>query len=186
MKLIPTAIPDVVEIQPVVFDDERGWFLESFNERAFREGLRALGQPAPPVFVQDNHSCSHRGVLRGLHYQLPPHAQGKLVRVVKGSVFDVAVDLRGDSPTFGQHVTAELSADNRKMLWIPVGFAHGFLSLQDDTHMIYKVTDYYARDCETAIRWDDPDLGIAWPDVGGVRLGDKDAKAGGFSAAPQF
>lgn len=186
MKFTPTVIPDVVEIEPAVFADDRGWFMESFNERAFGEGLAVLGQPRPPPFVQDNHSCSHRGVLRGLHYQLPPHAQGKLVRVVTGAVFDVVVDLRRASPHFGRHVSAELTAVNRKVLWIPPGFAHGFLSLQDDTQLIYKVTDYHARDCEAAIRWNDPDLGIAWPDVGGVRLSDKDAKAGSFSAAPKF
>lgn len=163
MKLIPTRIPDVVVIEPTVFGDDRGWFMESFNQARFESELSKLGLPVPRPFVQDNHSCSKAGVLRGLHCQLPPHAQGKLVRVVKGAVFDVAVDVRRGSPTFGQWAGVELSADNRRQLWIPEGFAHGFLTLQDDTHFLYKTTDYYARDAERSVRWDDPAIGIDWP-----------------------
>lgn len=162
MKFIPTAIPDVVVIEPTVFEDERGWFMESFNERRFHQELQKLGLPIPRPFVQDNHSCSKKGVLRGLHYQLPPHAQGKLVRVVSGSAFDVAVDIRPDSPTFGKWVGVELSGNNRKMMWIPEGFAHGFVAMEDDTGFLYKTTDYYARDCERSLLWCDPDIGIEW------------------------
>ena len=177
MKFTPTAIPDVVLIEPVVFEDERGWFMESFNERTFHEGLRQLGLPTPRPFVQDNHSCSHRGVLRGLHYKLPPHPQGKLVRVVRGAAFDVAVDIRAEPPTFGRHIAVELSAENQRMLWIPEGFAHGFVALEDDTHFLYKTTDFYARDCEAAIRWDDPTLGICWPLQQQLTVNAKDAEA---------
>ncbi|MBL8308402.1 MAG: dTDP-4-dehydrorhamnose 3,5-epimerase [Rubrivivax sp.] len=163
MKMLPTRLPGVVIIEPAVFGDDRGWFSESFNEPRFEAALRELGLPVPRRFVQDNHSCSRAGVLRGLHYQLPPHAQGKLVRVVKGAAFDVAVDIRRGSPNFGQWVGVELNAENRRQLWIPEGFAHGFLALEDDTHFLYKTTDTYAKDCERSIRWDDPDIGIAWP-----------------------
>ncbi len=163
MKAQPTAIAGVVLLEPVVFEDGRGWFMESWSRPRFDAALQALGLPAPREFVQDNHSCSRRGVLRGLHYQLPPHAQGKLVRVVRGAAFDVAVDLRAGSPSFGHWVGAELSAANRRLLWIPEGFAHGFLALEDDTEFLYKTTDVYARDCERAIRWDDPAIGIRWP-----------------------
>jgi len=163
VKLTPTKLQGVVLVQPAVFADDRGWFSESFNEARFSAALTELGEPAPARFVQDNHSCSKAGVLRGLHYQLPPHAQGKLVRVVKGAAFDVAVDIRRSSPTFGQWVGFELSASNQLQLWIPAGFAHAFLALQDDTHFLYKTTDYYARDCERAIRWDDAGIGIQWP-----------------------
>ncbi len=163
MKMLPTRLPGVVIIEPAVFGDDRGWFSESFNEPRFEAALRELGLPVPRRFVQDNHSCSRAGVLRGLHYQLPPHAQGKLVRVVKGAAFDVAVDIRRGSPNFGQWVGVELNADSKRQLWIPEGFAHGFLALEDDTHFLYKTTDTYAKDCERSIRWDDPDIGIAWP-----------------------
>ena len=162
MQLLPTPLPGVLIVEPAVFGDERGWFMESFNEARWTAGLAALGLPAPR-FVQDNHSCSQAGVLRGLHHQLPPHAQGKLVRVVQGAAFDVAVDIREGSPTFGQWFGIELNADNRRQLWIPPGFAHGFLALQDNTHFLYKTTDVYARDCERSIRWDDPAIGIHWP-----------------------
>ena len=179
MKFIPTAIPDVVIVEPAVFGDDRGWFMESFNEAKFHQGLMALGQPRPRAFVQDNHSCSKAGVLRGLHYQLPPHPQGKLVRVSKGAAFDVAVDIRRGSPTFGTWVGVELTADNHRQVWIPEGFAHGFMALEDDTHFLYKTTDVYARDCERSIRWDDPEIGIQWPGLAGVALGlaPKDAQA---------
>ena len=163
MKLVPTRLPGVVIVEPAVFADERGWFSESFNEARFNEALADIGLPVPRRFVQDNHSCSKAGVLRGLHYQLPPHAQGKLVRVVQGAAFDVAVDIRRGSPSFGQWVGVQLDADNKRQLWVPEGFAHAFLALQDDTHFLYKTTDIYARDCERSIRWDDPAIGIRWP-----------------------
>jgi dTDP-4-dehydrorhamnose 3,5-epimerase len=187
MKLIPTELPGVVIVEPTVFGDERGWFMESWNQRRFDEALQALGLPPAPAFVQDNHSCSARGVLRGLHYQLPPHAQGKLVRVVRGTAFDVAVDVRRSSPTFGRWVGIELSAANRRQLWIPAGFAHGFLTLEDDTHFLYKTTDFYAKDCERAIRWDDPAIGIAWP-LQGLQplLAPKDATAPTLAEATTF
>ena len=163
MKFTPTAIPDVVIIEPVVFEDERGWFMESFNEQKFHHGLEQLGLPTPRSFVQDNHSCSRKGVLRGLHYQLSPHPQGKLVRVVKGAAYDVAVDIRRASATFGQHVGVQLSAGNHRMLWIPEGFAHGFVALEDDTHFLYKTTDFYHQGSEAAIRWNGLQPQIPWP-----------------------
>ena len=163
MKLLPTTLPGVVVAEPAVFGDERGWFYESHNQARFDAALAALGLPAPRPFVQDNHSCSQAGVLRGLHYQLPPHAQGKLVRVVRGSAYDVAVDIRQGSPSFGRWVGMELSAANLRQMWIPEGFAHGFMALEDDTHFLYKTTDVYAKDCERSIRWDDPAIAIAWP-----------------------
>lgn len=162
MRLLPTALPGVVVVEPAVFADDRGWFMESWNQARFDAALAGLGLPAPRPFVQDNHSCSQAGVLRGLHYQLPPHPQGKLVRVVRGAAFDVAVDIRRGSTTFGQWAGVELSATNRRQLWIPEGFAHGFLALEDDTHFLYKTTDVYAKTCERAIRWDDPAIGIRW------------------------
>jgi len=187
MKLIPTRIPDVVIIEPAVFGDDRGWFMESFNQQRFVAELAKLGLPAPRPFVQDNHSCSKKGVLRGLHYQLPPSAQGKLVRVVQGAAFDVAVDIRRGSPTFGQWAGVELSPQNNRQLWVPEGFAHGFLALTDDTHFLYKTTDVYAKDCERAIVWDDPDLGIDWP-LGGMspNLAAKDAQAPRLKDADYF
>ena len=180
MRLLPTELPGVVIVEPAVFADDRGWFMESWNQARFDAALKAMGLPAPRPFVQDNHSCSRAGVLRGLHYQLPPHAQGKLVRVVAGAAFDVAVDLRRGSPTFGRWTGAELSAANRRQLWIPEGFAHGFVALADDTHFLYKTTDVYAKDCERSLRWDDPALGIHWPLPAGMRaplLAPKDAAA---------
>lgn len=186
MKLTQTAIPDVVLIEPAVFEDERGWFMESFNEQRFHAELEKLGLPTPRPFVQDNHSCSQKGVLRGLHYQLPPHAQGKLVRVTQGAAFDVAVDIRKGSPTFGQWVGAELSSRNKHMLWIPEGFAHGFVALEDNTHFLYKTTDYYAKDCERAIKWDDPELGIDWPDADAFKISMKDHGACNLAQAVFF
>jgi dTDP-4-dehydrorhamnose 3,5-epimerase len=158
MKVIQTAIPDVLLIEPKVFGDARGFFFESYNQKVFREttGLDI-------DFVQDNHSKSAKGVLRGLHYQLPPKAQGKLVRVVQGEVFDVAVDIRKGSATFGQWVGDILSADNKRQLWIPPGFAHGFVTLSETAEFLYKTTDYYAPEHERCIRWDDPAIGIRWP-----------------------
>lgn len=163
MNVIRTALPDVLIIEPQVFEDDRGWFVESYNERAFHRALNDLGFEAPKSLMQDNRSLSRRGVLRGLHYQRAPHAQDKLVSVTQGAIFDVAVDIRKDSATYGKWVGVELSASNRRMLWVPAGFAHGFLSLQDDTQVHYKVNDYYARDCEGSINWADPQLAIDWP-----------------------
>ena len=177
MKFTATRLPEVVLIEPTVFGDDRGWFMETFSAPKFAQGLASLGLPAPRPFVQENESASRRGVLRGLHYQLPPHAQGKLVRVVQGAVFDVAVDIRRGSPTCGQWVGTELSDANRLQLWIPEGFAHGFVALQEDTRFLYRTTDVYARDCERAIRWDDAEIGIAWPRTGAPVLAAKDAAA---------
>lgn len=177
MKLSQTSIPDVVIIEPKVFSDERGWFLESFNEPVFHEALRQLELLIPRAFIQDNHSCSQKGVIRGLHYQLPPHAQGKLVRVTRGSAYDVVVDIRRESATFGQWVGVELSERNHRMLWIPEGFAHGFVALEDDTHFLYKTTDVYHQASERSIRWDDPEIGITWPVVQDALISAKDAAA---------
>ena len=157
MKVIPTEIPDVLIIEPQVYGDDRGFFLESFNQKDFREktGVNT-------TFVQDNHSMSLKNVLRGLHYQIP-NPQGKLVRVVNGSVFDVAVDARQSSPTFGQWVSCVLSAENKRIFWVPEGFAHGFLVLSDRAEFLYKTTNYYYPKYEKTISWNDADLGIDWP-----------------------
>ena len=184
MKLTLTPIPGVVIVEPQVFSDDRGWFMETFNEPRFHAELAKLGLHAPRPFVQDNHSCSKAGVLRGLHYQVAPHAQGKLVRVVNGAAWDVAVDIRPGSPTRGQWFGLELTADNRRQLWIPEGLAHGFLALEDDTHFLYKTTDVYAKDCERAIVWNDPTLAIDWPldqAIGVPVVAPKDAAAPTFS-----
>ncbi|CAG8871242.1 hypothetical protein PS627_04365 [Pseudomonas fluorescens] len=180
MKLLPTRLPGVVIIEPSVFGDDRGWFMESFNEPVFHSRLRALGLPHPRPFVQDNHSCSQKGVLRGLHFQNAPHAQGKLVRVVKGSVWDVAVDIRKGSPTYGQWVGEELSASNQRMMWIPEGFAHGFVALEDDTHFLYKTTDVYSKESEGSLAWDDADLAIEWPEICEKIVSEKDQHASSF------
>ena len=156
---LPLAGP--LLITPRVFGDDRGFFFESWNQRAFAAALEADGQPVPE-FVQDNHSRSSQGVLRGLHYQLPPHPQGKLVRCVLGEIFDVVVDIRRGSATFGQWVGACLSAANHQQLWVPAGFAHGFFTLSEHAEVLYKTTDFWSRDCERAIRWDDPQLAISW------------------------
>jgi dTDP-4-dehydrorhamnose 3,5-epimerase len=177
MKVTPLAIPDVLLIDPKVFGDDRGFFYESFNQQAFNA---ATG--LSPAFLQDNHSKSVRNVLRGLHYQLPPRAQGKLVRVVAGAVFDVAVDIRKDSPTFGRWVAETLSAENKKQLWIPAGFAHGFLVVSDSAEFLYKTTDYYSPAHERSIAWDDPALAINWPALGQPSLSPKDAAAPPLSA----
>ena len=170
MQAIRQSIPDVVLIEPKVFGDSRGFFYESFNQQAF---LAATGVQCD--FVQDNHSRSSQGVLRGLHYQLPPRAQGKLVRVVRGAVFDVAVDIRKGSPTFGQWVGALLTEDNHRQLWVPPGLAHGFLVLSESADFLYKTTDYYSPEHERCIRWDDPQLAIAWPSVeAAIQLSAKD------------
>lgn len=173
MKFEKTAIEGVLVIEPRVFGDERGFFMESFSQRLFDE---AVGTPVS--FVQDNHSRSAKGVLRGLHFQKAPHAQGKLVRVTAGAVFDVAVDIRPGSATFGKWVGEVLSAENHRQLWIPAGLAHGFLVLTDSADFLYKTTAYYAPQSEGSVRWDDPTLDIAWPDVGGPpQLSAKDAAA---------
>lgn len=182
MKFTPLAIPDVFLIEPKVFGDERGFFLESFRQDLFNQ---ATGTNY--AFIQDNHSRSSRGVLRGLHYQLPPHAQGKLVRVICGAVFDVAVDIRRSSPTFGQWVGAELSAENHRQLWIPPGFAHGFVVLSDTADFVYKTTAYYAPESDRGLLWNDPDIAIAWPDLGQLPLiSAKDAASKSFREAEVF
>ena len=168
MIITPTALPDVLLIEPKVFGDARGFFFESYNRHAFAE---AAGLDVD--FVQDNHSRSAQGVLRGLHYQIQ-QPQGKLVRVVAGAVFDVAVDIRKASPTFGQWLGIELSAENKKMIWVPPGFAHGFLVLSESAEFLYKTTDYYAPSHERAIAWNDPDIGIAWPLAAAPLLSAKD------------
>ncbi len=164
MKVIATAIPDVMILEPKVFGDARGFFMESFNEKIFRE-LTGVTLP----FVQDNHSRSGRGVLRGLHYQVR-QPQGKLVRVVRGAVFDVAVDIRRASPSFGRWVGVELSEDNNRQLWVPPGFAHGFLVLTESADFLYKTTDYYAPEHERCLLWNDPAVGVQWPTVDGAPL----------------
>lgn len=181
MKTQALRIPGVVVFTPTVFGDERGLFMESYNARAFAE---AIGYE--PEFVQDNHSKSQRGVLRGLHYQLAPHAQGKLVRVVTGAVFDVAVDLRRRSSTFGQWVGQVLSADNRHQLWIPPGFAHGFLTLTDTADFLYKTTAYYAPASERAVVWNDPSIGIEWPIAGEPLVSEKDREGMALGEAEVF
>lgn len=177
MKATRLAIPEVVLLEPKVFGDSRGFFYESYNERVFREATGVA-----PRFVQDNHSRSARGVLRGLHYQVR-QPQGKLVRVARGAVFDVAVDVRRGSPTFGRWVGAELSEENQRQLWVPEGFAHGFLVLSESADFLYKTTDYYAPEHERSIAWNDPGIGIAWPLQGAPQLSAKDQAAGGLAAA---
>ncbi len=181
MDVISTCIPDVKIIKPKVFGDERGYFYESFNQKAFEE---ALGQKVE--FVQDNHSYSLQGTLRGLHYQIPPHSQGKLVRVTRGEVFDVAVDIRRNSPTFGQWVGEYLSRDNKHQLWVPPGFAHGFYVTTKEAEFQYKCTEYYAPDCERSIRWDDETLAVDWPTLGEPLVSPKDTEAINFASAEVF
>jgi dTDP-4-dehydrorhamnose 3,5-epimerase len=181
VKVVPTSIRDVLVIEPRVFGDARGFFFESFNRKALEA---AVGRPLD--FVQDNHSLSTRNVLRGLHYQLP-HPQGKLVRVARGEVFDVVVDLRRGSPTFGRWAGEILSAENRRQLWIPEGFAHGFLVLSAEAELLYKTTDYWHQEAEHCIRWDDRDLAIGWP-LGGSApvVSSKDAAGASLREAPTF
>lgn len=176
MNVIKTTIPDVLIFEPKVFGDERGFFFESFNHKLFEE---AVGYPV--TFVQDNHSKSSKGVLRGLHYQLLPHAQGKLVRCVVGEVFDVAVDIRKRSLTFGQWVGVNLSAENKHQLWIPEGFAHGFITLSETAEILYKTTNYYHPESEGAISWDDTTLNVTWP-LSDIILSKKDQAARPFSS----
>jgi dTDP-4-dehydrorhamnose 3,5-epimerase len=180
VQVVRTAIPEVLIIEPIVFADARGYFFESFNKRAF---ARFVGFELD--FVQDNHSRSSKGVLRGLHYQIQ-QPQGKLVRVVRGSVFDVAVDVRRSSPTFGRWVGTELSEDNHRQMWVPPGFAHGFLVTSDSADYLYKTTDYYSPDCECCIAWDDPAIGIRWPLVGAPVLSDKDQRGESLSQAKVY
>lgn len=174
MNVIATALPEVLIFEPRVFADERGWFMESYNQAVFE---KAVGYAVP--FMQDNHSCSKRGVLRGLHFQLPPYAQGKLVRATQGKVWDVAVDIRQSSPTFGQWVGVELSAENRRQLWIPPGFAHGFITLSETAEFLYKTTALYNKESEGAVVWNDPQLAIQWPEIAqaDIILAEKDAAA---------
>lgn len=180
MNIIPTSIPDVLILEPQIFQDSRGFFLESYNQKIFTEktGLN-------PNFVQDNHSKSEYNVLRGLHYQII-QPQGKLVRVIAGKIFDVAVDIRKNSPTFGQWVGYELSAENKLQMWIPIGFAHGFLVLSETAEVIYKTTDYYAPGGDRSILWNDPDLDIKWPLQQPPILSAKDEKAATFKNAEVY
>lgn len=180
MQVISTMIPDVLVLEPKIFGDARGFFFESYNRRVF-----AKTTGFDPEFVQDNHSCSERGVLRGLHYQIR-QPQGKLIRVVAGEVFDVAVDLRKNSPTFGKWVGEILSADNKRMMWVPEGFAHGFLVLSEQAEFLYKTTDYYAPEYERCIQWDDPALAIDWPLHSAPRLSAKDTQGIPFADAEIF
>lgn len=181
MRVETTKINGLLILHPKIFGDERGWFMESFNQQCFEDALKALNLPIP-TFVQDNHSCSQKGVLRGLHFQREPYAQGKLVRVVQGRAWDVAVDIRPESETYGEWVGVELSAENKTMFWIPEGFAHGFLALEDNTQFLYKTTNYYNKESEGAIIWKDPKLKITWPmhDVREVLVSKKDLEAAPF------
>jgi dTDP-4-dehydrorhamnose 3,5-epimerase len=181
VKITPLRLAGVLLIEPRIFEDSRGWFYESFNARAF-----ATATGLDVTFVQDNHSLSAKGVLRGLHYQLPPAAQDKLVRVLAGSVLDVAIDVRKSSPTYGQWIAETLSAQNRRQLYVPAGFAHGFVALQDGTEVLYKTTDFYAKEAERSIRWDDPDLAIGWPAGLEPLLADKDSTAPLLNDADTF
>ena len=176
MNVIKTEIPDVLIFEPKVFGDERGFFFESFNQKVFEE---TVGRKVE--FVQDNHSKSCKGVLRGLHYQLEPYAQGKLVRCVVGEVFDVAVDIRKSSPTFGKWVGVNLSAKNKRQLWIPEGFAHGFLVLSETAEFLYKTTNYYHPESDRGIIWNDPDINIIWPNIAEPLLSNKDKLAKNIS-----
>jgi dTDP-4-dehydrorhamnose 3,5-epimerase len=180
VRVTSTNIPEVLIIEPKVFGDDRGFFFESFNQQAFND---AVGQEVK--FVQDNHSRSEKGVLRGLHYQIQ-QPQGKLVRVVRGAVFDVAVDLRKSSSTFGQWAGAELSEDNNSQLWVPAGFAHGFVVLSDSAEFLYKATDYYAPEFERNIMWNDPEIGINWPVDDEPQLSGKDQQGASLSNAEVF
>lgn len=182
MKVVETAIPGVLVLEPKVFGDERGFFVESYNEKTFRAATKQS-----PHFVQDNHSRSSRGVLRGLHYQMR-QPQGKLVRVTHGAVWDVAVDMRRSSPTFGRWAAVELSADNFRQLWVPAGCAHGFLVLSASADMVYKTTDFYLPEAECSLAWDDPDVGIAWPvsDGSSLVLSAKDRTGLALGNAPTY
>ena len=181
MKVTPLNIPDVLLIEPRVFEDARGFFFESFREDVFKKETSLNVS-----FVQDNHSKSSQGVLRGLHYQLPPHAQGKLVRVIQGEVLDVAVDIRESSPTCGQFVAEILSSNNKKQLYIPEGFAHGFLTLSDTSEFLYKTTDFYRPQCERCILWNDATLNINWPNDLNIQVSPKDLLGQSFKSSELF
>lgn len=182
MKVVPTAIPEIKLFKPTIHRDVRGLFVESFRQDLFNQATSTNYE-----FIQDNHSRSSKGVLRGLHYQLPPHAQGKLVRVISGAVFDVAVDVRRSSPTFGQWVGVELSAENHHQLWIPPGFAHGFVVLSDTADFVYKTTAYYAPESDRGLLWSDPDIAIAWPQLDiAFSLSEKDRNQPAFKQAELF
>ena len=184
MNVIETKIEGLLILEPRVFGDDRGWFMESFNQQAFEQILKERNLDIPQ-FVQDNHSCSQKNTLRGLHFQKAPYAQGKLVRVVQGKAWDVAVDIRPESKTYGQWVGVELSGENSKQFWIPEGFAHGFVALEDNTQFLYKTTNYYSKECERSIVWDDADIAIEWPIESGLelKLTDKDKFAPTFNEA---
>jgi dTDP-4-dehydrorhamnose 3,5-epimerase len=181
MKVTPLSIPDVLLIEPHVFEDARGFFFESFREDIFRRETSLNVS-----FVQDNHSKSLKGVLRGLHYQLPPYGQGKLVRVIQGEVFDVAVDLRKSSQFFGRYVSQILSAENKKQMWIPEGFAHGFLTLSETSEFLYKATDFYNLDYERCILWNDQSVNINWPKLSNIQISSKDMLGMLLRNAPIF
>ena len=187
MKVETTKIEGLLILHPQVFGDERGWFMESFNQQKFEAALKELNLPIP-TFVQDNHSLSQKGVLRGLHFQKAPYTQGKLVRVVQGRVWDVAVDIRPESKTYGQWVGLDLSAENKTMFWIPEGFAHGFIALEDNTQFLYKTTNCYDKESEGAIIWNDPTLAIEWPldQVEEVLVSEKDDVAQLFNDLTNF
>ncbi|SCC01672.1 MULTISPECIES: dTDP-4-dehydrorhamnose 3,5-epimerase [Snodgrassella] len=182
MNVIDTPILGLLIVEPLVLNDERGWFMESFNKNQFEQALQERNLPCP-IFVQDNHSLSHKGVIRGLHYQIAPHEQGKLVRVVQGRVWDVAVDIRPHSHTFGKWYGIELSATNRRQFWIPAGFAHGFIAMENNTQFLYKTTDFYSKDCERTLLWNDPELAISWPISSDMVVSQarKDAQAPNFA-----
>ena len=181
MKVTPLNIPDVLLFEPRVFEDARGFFFESFREDVFKKETSLNVS-----FVQDNHSKSSQGILRGLHYQLPPHAQGKLVRVIQGGVLDVAVDIRESSPTYGQYIAEILSSDNKKQLYIPEGFAHGFLTLSETSEYLYKTTDFYYSQSEQCILWDDPILNISWPKNFNIKMSSKDLRGQNFNLSKLF
>jgi dTDP-4-dehydrorhamnose 3,5-epimerase len=181
MKVTPLSIPDVLLIEPHVFEDTRGFFFESFREDVFRNETSLN-----VAFVQDNHSKSFQGVLRGLHYQLPPHAQGKLLRVIQGEVLDIVVDIRKSSPTFGQYIAEILSSDNKKQLYIPEGFAHGFLTLSDTSEFFYKTTDFYHPHSERCILWNDKTLNINWPNLIEIKVSVKDGLGLSFNSSELF
>lgn len=182
MNIVRTPIADLFILEPRVFGDERGFFFESYNERRFQD---AIGSAQPVRFVQDNHSRSGKNVLRGLHYQVH-QPQGKLVRVISGEVFDVAVDLRRSSPTFGKWFGASLSGENKRQMWVPAGFAHGFVVTSESAEFLYKTTDYYAPEHERCIAWDDPAIGIEWPITGAPMLSEKDSRAGRLADAEVY
>ena len=184
MNVIETKIEGLLILEPRVFGDDRGWFMESFNQKTFEQILKERNLDVPQ-FVQDNHSFSQKNTLRGLHFQKAPYAQGKLVRVVQGKAWDVAVDIRPNSKTYGQWVGVELTGENHKQFWIPAGFAHGFVALEDNTQFLYKTTNYYSKECERSIVWDDADIAIEWPIESGLelKLTDKDKFAPTFNEA---